>query len=211
MLKSSRVPVAAPSGALQQPANPTLRTAGGAVNRETIRLLLIVSTVVAAALSFWFGVPRILDWTTPELQRVWVVSSSLGDQIASAAPKEVLAGAPVTLYAVVETGTGSRRRFYGPVDRVRLGGEGAEIVDVRPWSTWWNELEVLWFKVEPVYAFDNEAMVDDFDPATILYTDSFMLAWGFPRSTPRRHQAHRRCVPACRCRYDAVQGAGRHP
>ena len=159
---------------------PTRRS----VNRETIRSLLIASTVIAAALSLWFGLPRVLDWTTPELQRVWVVSSSLGDQVASAAPKEVLAGTPVTLYAVVETGTGSRRRFYGPVDRVRLGGEGAEIVEVRPWSTWWHELEVLWFKVEPVYAFDNETMVDDFDPATILYTDTFMLAWGFRDQHP---------------------------
>lgn len=67
------------------------------MNRETVRLLLIGSTVVAAALSIWFGIPLLQSWSTPRLERVWVVSSRLGDDMASAAPKEALAGAPVNL------------------------------------------------------------------------------------------------------------------
>lgn len=149
------------------------------MNRETVRLLLIGSTVVAAGLSIWFGVPLLQSWSTPRLERVWVVSSRLGDDIASAAPKEALAGAPVTLYAVVETTLRRRRRFFGPIDRMRLGEEGAEVVDIEPWSGWWNVLEVLWFKVEPVYGFDNETLEADFDPARIRYGETFMLAWGF--------------------------------
>lgn len=149
------------------------------MNRETVRLLLIGSTVVAAALCIWFGIPLLQSWSTPRLQRVWVVSSSLGDDIASAAPKEVLAGAPVNLYAVVEATHHGRRRFYGSVDRVRLGAAGAEVVDVEPWSSWWNALEVLWFKVEPLYGFDNETFDPDFDPGAIAYGETFMLAWGF--------------------------------
>lgn len=149
------------------------------MNRERLRLLLIGSTVVAAALSIWFGIPRLQSWSTPRLERVWIVSSSLGDEMASAAPKQTLAGTPVTLYAVVEATRRGRRRFYGPVERVRLGGEGAEVVEVEPWSTWWNALEILWFKVEPVYGFDNEAFDPDFAPAAIAYGETFMFAWGF--------------------------------
>jgi len=149
------------------------------LNRETVRLLLIGSTVIAAALSIWFGIPRLQSWSTPRLQRVWVVSSSLGDDLASAAPKEVLAGAPVNLYAVVETTRRGQRRFYGPIDRARLGGEGAEVVAVQPWSDWWNSLEILWFKVEPVFGFDNETLDPDFPPQNIAYGETFMLAWGF--------------------------------
>ena len=105
---------------------------------------------------------------------------SLGDDIASAAPKDVLAGAPVNLYAVVETTRRGQRRFYGPVDRIRLGGDGAEVVDVEPWSTWWNALEVLWFKVEPIYGFYNEGFDPDFSFAkTIARTDD-ELGSGLP-------------------------------
>ena len=149
------------------------------MNRETLRLLLIGSTVVAAALSIWFGVPLLQSWNTPRLQRVWVVSSSIGDEIASAAPKETLAGSPVTLYAIVETTRRGQRRFYGPIDRARLGGDGAEVVEVAPWSDWWNALEILWFKVEPLHGFDNEGFDPEFDPADIPYGETFMIAWGF--------------------------------
>jgi len=149
------------------------------LNRETLRLLLIGSTVVAAALSIWFGIPRLRAWSTPRLQRVWVVSSSIGDEVASAAPKEILAGSPVTLYAVVETRLRGRRRFFGPVGRVRLGAEGAEVVEVEPWSDWWNALEILWFKVEPVFGFDNETFSPDFEGDAIAYGETFMFAWGF--------------------------------
>ena len=151
----------------------------GFIKRETLRVLLIGSTVVAATLSFVFGLPRLQRWITPDLQRVWVVSSSLGDALASAAPQEVLAGSPVTLYAIVETGRGSGRRFFGPVERARLGGEGAEVVDVEPWSSWWNALEILWFKVEPLYSFDNENLSADFDHETIAYHETLQLTWGF--------------------------------
>lgn len=149
------------------------------MTRERLRLLLIASTVMAAALSIWFGIPRLQSWSTPRLQRVWIVSSSLGDEIASAAPKQILAGTPVTLYAVVEATRRGQRRFYGPLQRMRLGGEGAEVVQVEPWSTWWNALEILWFKVEPVYGFDNETFDPDFAPETIGYGEAFMFAWGF--------------------------------
>ena len=149
------------------------------MSRETIRLLLIGSTVVAAALSIWFGIPLFQHWSTPRLERVWVVSSSLGDDMASAAPKLALAGAPVNLYAVVETTLRGRRRFFGPIERMRLGEEVAEVVDVEPWSTWWNSLEILWFKVEPLYGFDNENFEADFDAGRVHYNETFMLAWGF--------------------------------
>lgn len=113
------------------------------------------------------------------MERVWVVSSRLGDDMASISPKEVLAGEPVNLYAVVETTLHGRRRFFGPVDRMRFGESGTEVVDVESWSTWWNSLEILWFKVEPVYGFDNENFKSDFDPGEIRYRETFMLAWGF--------------------------------
>lgn len=144
-----------------------------------LRNLLIASTVIAAALSIWFGLPRLRAWSTPQLQRVWVASSSLGDEVASAAPKEVLAGTAVTLYAVAEAELRGRRRFFGSVDRIRLGGTGSEVVEVEPWSSWWDALEILWFKVEPLYGFDNETFDPDFDPAGIGYGNNFMLAWGF--------------------------------
>ncbi len=149
------------------------------MNRDKLRLALIGSSVIAAALSIWFGIPRFQSWNTPRLQRVWVVSSTLGDEMASAAPKDVLAGSPVSLYAVVETTRRGRRAFYGPVDRIRLGDEGAEVVEVEPWSSWWNALEILWFKVEPIYGFYNENFETDFDPSTITYSETFLLDWGF--------------------------------
>jgi len=149
------------------------------LKRDTLRLGLIGSTVIAAALSVWLGIPLVQTWSTPRLQRVWVVSSSLGDDMASASPREVLAGSPVTLYAVVEATLRGQRRFYGPVDRVRLGDEGAEVVDVERWKSWWNSLEILWFKVEPIFGFDNETFAPDFAPASIGYAETFMLAWGF--------------------------------
>jgi hypothetical protein len=103
--------------------------------------------------------------------------------MASSAPKEVLAGLPVTLFAIVEADGGNgERRFYGPVRRARLGGPESEPVDVEPCSNWWYDLQVLWFKVEPLYSFDNEAFSTDFVPADIQYSDSFMLAWGFEAS-----------------------------
>ena len=113
------------------------------------------------------------------MERVWVVSSRLGDDMASISPKEVLAGEPVNLYAVVETTLHGRRRFFGPIDRMRFGESGTEVVDVESWSTWWNSLEILWFKVEPVYGFDNENFKSAFDPGEIRYRETFMLAWGF--------------------------------
>ena len=149
------------------------------MKRETLRGLLIASTVIAATLSIILGVPKLRAWTTPQLQRVWVVSSTLGDDMASAAPKEVLAGAPVNLYAVVETTHRGRRRFFGPIERMRLGDEGAEVVEVSPWSEWWNSLEILWFKVEPVFGFDNPDFEPDFRSGDIAYSETFMLAWGF--------------------------------
>lgn len=149
------------------------------MNRETLRLLLIGSTVVAATLTLWFGVPLLQSWSTPRLERVWVVSSSIGDEVASSAPRETLSGTPVTLYAIVEATRRGQRRFYGPVGRARLGGEGAEVVEVEPWSAWWNALEILWFKVEPVHGFDNESFAVDFSAADIPYGETFMIAWGF--------------------------------
>jgi hypothetical protein len=120
---------------------------------------------------------------TPQPERVWVVSAALGDSMASAAPKEVLAGTPVTLFAIVETtGSDGERLFYGPVQRARLEGAEGEVVEVEPWSSWWYDLQVLWFKVEPLYSFDNEAFSPEFSPEDIQYADNFMLAWGFEPS-----------------------------
>lgn len=150
------------------------------MSRDTLRILLIGSTVVAAALSAWLGLPRLRLWMTPGLDRVWVVSAGLGDEVASLQPREVLSGTPVTLFAVVEAPSGDgERRLYGSVDRVRLRGADAEDLDVEPWSGWWYPLEFLWFKVEPVYPFDNEDFAEDFRPEDIRYQDTFMLTWGF--------------------------------
>ncbi|MFQ5744040.1 MAG: hypothetical protein ACE5HV_10680 [Acidobacteriota bacterium] len=141
---------------------------------------MIASTLVAALVTLWLGVPRLRRGLTPKLQRVWVVSAALGDELASAAPDVELVATPVTLYAVVEAGAGDPgRRFFGPVDQIRLGGPDAEIVKVEPWSRWWNRLEFLWFKVEPLYPFDNEKLSDRFLPSDIRYQETLMLAWGF--------------------------------
>ena len=160
-----------------------LTGATGAINRDTLRLLLIGWTVLIALVCVWLGWPRLRFYLTPQPERVWVVSAALGDPMASAAPKEVLAGLPVTLFAIVETDAGDgERRYYGPVRRARLGGPDSEPVDVEPWSSWWYDLQVLWFKVEPLYSFDNEAFSPDFVPDDIQYSDAFMLAWGFEAS-----------------------------
>jgi len=162
---------------------PGLAGVKGAINRDTLRLLLIGWTIVIALVCVWLGWPRLRFWLTPQPERVWVVSAALGDTMASAAPKEVLAGLPVTLFAVVETDAGNgERRFYGPVRRARLGGPDSEPVDVEPWSDWWYDLQVLWFKVEPLYSFDNETFSTEFAPDDIQYFGTFMLAWGFEAS-----------------------------
>lgn len=149
------------------------------MNRETLRILLVGSSVVAATLSVWFGLPRLKRWITPDLDRVWVVSAALGDEVASLRPREVVSGTPVTLFAVIEGGGDDGPRLFGSVDRVRLGGPDSEVLEVEPWSSWWYPVEFLWFKVEPVYPFDNEDFAADFRPDQIQYQDTFMLTWGF--------------------------------
>jgi len=162
---------------------PKLAGFRGAINRDTLRLLLIGWTVLIALVCVWLGWPRLRFWLTPQPERVWVVSAALGDPMASASPKEVLAGLPVTLFAIVETDAGDgERRYYGPVRRARLSGPDSEPVDVEPWSGWWYDLQILWFKVEPLYPFDNEGFLAEFAPGDIQYSDAFMLAWGFEAS-----------------------------
>lgn len=152
------------------------------MSRDTLRLLLIGSTVVAALGSVWFGVPRLRGWLTPDLGRVWLVAAALGDELASGGPHEVLAGSPVTLFAVVES-DGDESRFFGRLERARLGD--GRIVEVEPWSTWWYPLDFLWFKVEPLYPFDNENQLPEFSPRDIRYQETLMLAWGIqPRAAP---------------------------
>ncbi len=147
---------------------------------ERFRLLLIGSTVIAAAVTVILGVPRARGFLTPEIERVWIVSVVLGDAVASTSPKEVLQGAPVTLLAIVEArpAFSSTTRLYGTIDEVILDdARGAESVE--DWSDWWYTLEFLWLKVEPLHGFANPEFAADFAASEILYTDSYQVAWGF--------------------------------
>lgn len=149
------------------------------VNREQLRLLLIGSTVVAAALSVVVGVPRARAWMTPRLGRVWVASAALGDRAATIAPRDELEGTPVTLYAIVEARPfpGREPVLYGSVDSVVME-PGAAAVPVQEWRAWWYPLEFLWFKIEPALAFGNEEFAADYVAARIPYTQSYQVSWG---------------------------------
>lgn len=147
---------------------------------ERIRLLLIGSTVIAAAITVVLGVPRLRGFMTPEIERVWVVSAALGDAAASTAAKDVLQGTPVTLLAIIEArpAFASETRLYGTVDEVVLDPSiGPQ--PVRAWSDWWYGVEFLWLKVEPLHGYANPEFEAAFNPAEILYTDGFQVAWGF--------------------------------
>ena len=89
---------------------------------ERFRLLLIGSTVIAAAVTVILGVPRARGFLTPEIERVWVVSVGLGDAVATTRSKQVLQGAPVTLLAIVEARSAfsSATKLYGTVSEVIL-------------------------------------------------------------------------------------------
>jgi len=147
---------------------------------ERFRLLLIGSTVIAAAVTVILGVPRARGFLTPEIERVWVVSVTLGDVVATTRPKEVLQGTPVTLLAIVEARSAfsSATKLYGTVDEVILD-DAAGVQQVESWSDWWYPLEFLWLKVEPLHGFANPEFAEDFTAAEILYTDSYQVAWGF--------------------------------
>jgi hypothetical protein len=151
-----------------------------AARTETIRTLLIASSVIAALLILVIGVPRALAMLTPRVERVWVVSAALGDSVASHTPREVPEGTPVTLYAVLEARPwlSDETRLYGQIDAVVLGA-GESPRPVESWSGWWLTPEFLWLKVEPTLSFAN----GDFDPEfridQIAFTDSYQIAWGF--------------------------------
>ncbi len=147
---------------------------------ERFRLLLIGSTVIAAAVTLVLGVPRARGFLTPEIERVWVVSAALGDAVATNRPKEVLQGTPVTLLALVEARPAFSKvtKLYGTIDEVMLDQDrGVEAVE--PWSDWWYPLEFLWLKVEPLHGFANPEFAAEFAAADIPYTDSYQVAWGF--------------------------------
>jgi hypothetical protein len=145
---------------------------------ERLRLLLIGSSVLAILATALLGVPRVRGLMTPRIERVFVVSAALGDATAAALPRDVLRGTPVTLFALVEARSwpGGEVHLYGPIPEADLG-EGS--VAVRPWKTWWYPLEFLWFKVEPLYGFDNESFEPGFAPADLVFTDAYQVAWGF--------------------------------
>lgn len=147
---------------------------------ERLPLLLIGSTVLAAAALLILGGPRARVWITPRIERVWVVSAALGDQVASAAPRQAVQGTPVTLYAIVQARPwgADTSQLYGPVDRVVLEPEG-EPVTVEEWNRWWLPLAILWFKVEPAYPFENAEFDPSFGPDQIPYTDHYQVSWGF--------------------------------
>jgi len=154
-----------------------------AEHAERFRLLLIGSTVIAATITVVLGVPRLRDFMTPEIERVWVVSAAFGDSVATATPKETLQGAPVTLLAIIEARPpfASGTRLYGTVDEVVLDpAVGARAV--QPWSDWWYSLEFLWLKVEPLHGYANPEFEPDFDLADIVFTNSYQVAWGFAPS-----------------------------
>ena len=56
-----------------------LSGAKGAINRDTLRLLLIGWTILVGLVCVWLGWPRLRLWLTPQPERVWVVSAALGD------------------------------------------------------------------------------------------------------------------------------------
>jgi len=150
------------------------------VRTERFRLLLIGSTVIAAAVTVILGVPRARGFLTPEIERVWIVSAVLGDAVATTGPKEILEGTPVTLIAVVEArpAFSAATRLYGTIDEVVLD-EDQGVQPVIRWSDWWYTLEFLWLKVEPLHGFANPEFVEEFTAGEILYTDSYQVAWGF--------------------------------
>lgn len=147
---------------------------------ERFRLLLIGSTVIAAAVTLVLGVPRAREFLTPEIERVWVVSAALGDAVAANRPKEVLQGTPVTLLVLVEArpAFSNVTKLYGTIDEVMLD-EDRGVEAVEPWSDWWYPLEFLWLKVEPLHGFANPEFAAEFAAAEIPYTDSYQVAWGF--------------------------------
>lgn len=147
---------------------------------EVLRLAIITSTVVSAALVLFLGVPRAQAFLTPRIEGVWVASAALGDRVASIAPRRVLAGEPVTLYAVIKATSrlGGEATLYGTVPEVVLE-PGGEPVPVAGWKDWWQQPEFLWSKVEPTYPFANETFAADFGASDIGYTDSYQVSWGF--------------------------------
>lgn len=147
---------------------------------ERFRLLLIGSTVIAAAVTVILGVPRARGFLTPQIERVWVVSATLGDRVATTHAKDVLQGTPVTLLAIVEArpAFSSATKLYGTVDRVILD-EDRGVQPVESWSDWWYALEFLWLKIEPLHGFANPEFSAEFDVSEILYADSYQVAWGF--------------------------------
>ena len=150
------------------------------VQTERFRLLLIGSTVIAAAVTLILGVPRARALLTPEIERVWIVSVALGDAVAATRPQEVLQGTPVTLLAIVEArpAFASAARLYGTIDEVWLDEERG-VQAVEHWSDWWYPLEFLWLKVEPLHGFANPEFAEQFTAGEILFTDSYQVAWGF--------------------------------
>lgn len=150
------------------------------VRAERFRLLLIGSTVIAAAVTVVLGVPRARGFLTPEVERVWIVSAALGDAVATARAKEILQGTPVTLMAIVEARSpfSNATTLYGTIDSVVLD-ESDGVQPVERWSEWWYNLEFLWLKVEPLHGFANPEFAADFTAAEIPFTDSYQVAWGF--------------------------------
>ncbi len=135
---------------------------------------------MAAVITFVLGVPRARQFLTPSIERVWVVSASLGDPVASTNPQSVLEGTPVTLMAIIEArpAFSGENRFYGTIDSVLIDPDGSP-ESVEEWRDWWYPIEFLWLKVEPLHGFANPEFEPDFDAAQILFADSFQVAWGF--------------------------------
>lgn len=151
-----------------------------AAARETLRLAIIASTVVSAALLVLLGIPRAQVLLTPQIQRVWVASAALGDRAASIAARDALAGTPVTLYAIVQARSrfGGESVLYGTVPTVILQA-GEPAVALAPWKDWWLQPEFLWSKVEPMLPFANETFDAGFRASDIGFSDSYQVSWGF--------------------------------
>jgi len=146
---------------------------------DLLRLALIGSTVISAALVIVLGIPRLRAFVTPRIERVRVVSAALGDSVASVGPREVLDGTPVTLYAVIEARSWrGRTEWYGSIDSVRLAPD-AEPVVLQAWSDWWLAPEFLWFKVQPTVPVANDGFDADFRPEQIAFSDAYQVGWGF--------------------------------
>lgn len=150
------------------------------MGRDTLRLAIIASTVVSAALLVFLGIPRARVLLTPRIDRVWVASAALGDRDASIASRQVLAGTPVTLYVVVQASSrfGGEPAYYGSV-RTAILPPGTAPVTLRPWQDWWLQPEFLWSKVEPTLPFANEGFDDGFAATDIGFSDSYQVSWGF--------------------------------